>query len=245
MLRSLKDINHLFVKLMMAMLLFIASMFCLGLGHHIRYTSGRQIYMFLNWNLFLAWLPILFAFLLEWIMVAKIEKELRIILLTATSILWLLFYPNAAYLLTDLLHPFAKYHLDNTYRFWMDIAFWYHLLLFFSVAIVGLFIGIFSLFLVQELVRRVYGYGRSWIFAMLVLGLSSFGIYLGRFIRWNSWDAIMHPKSILKQVLTMFTDIEELRRMVPFTGILFLILMISYSFIYGFSLLGRIQSPRN
>lgn len=235
MLNRLNEVN-IKNKLSMLLLLFAASVLCLMLGSYLRAYTNRDIYMFLYWNMFLAWMPAGLALLLDWIYVyIQGNRVLRVILFIVAGMLWLLFYPNSAYLITDQLHPFAKFQMEHGARFWHEIEFWYHVLLFFSAAVIGLLLGVYSLFSVQELVRKSFGRARSWIFAVVTLALTSLGIYLGRFIRWNSWDAIRNPKQIVHQVLSMFTDTEELRRMIPFTGMIMMILLFSYLIIYGFT----------
>ncbi len=99
---------------------------------------------------------------------------------------WFFFFPNAPYLVTDLLHVFVRYSFDPTERFWIDVVFWQHLFTLFTIAILGVLLGSYSLFSVQSLVRISFGVITSWIFVIVVLILSSFGIYIGRFVRWNS-----------------------------------------------------------
>lgn len=232
---SLKEVN-IRSKLIMLILLFIASVLCLALGAYIRDYTGRRIYMFLGWNMFLAWMPAGFALCLDYVYVRlRDPRVLRIMCFGGIGVLWLLFYPNAAYLITDQLHPFARFQIESRVKFWFEIEFWYHLLLFTSVAVIGLLLGIYSLYSVHELVRKSLGRIKGWMFAVLVLLLSSFGIYLGRFIRWNSWDAIQNPRHLASNMLLMFTDMDELRRMIPFTGIIFMITLMSYLIIYGFT----------
>ncbi|USB32190.1 DUF1361 domain-containing protein [Paenibacillus sp. YPG26] len=235
MLGRLNEVN-ITNKLGMLLLLFAASVLCLMLGSYLRTHTGRDIYTFLYWNMFLAWIPAGLALLLDWIYVYIQRKSVtRIILFVVIGTQWLLFYPNSAYLITDQLHPFAKFQMENGVRSWHGIEFWYHILLFFSVAVIGVLLGIYSLFSVQELVRRSLGRTKSWIFAVVTLALTSFGIYLGRFIRWNSWDAINSPWQVMEQVVSMFADAEELGRMIPFTGMIMTILLFSYLIVYGFS----------
>lgn len=223
-------------KLGILLLLFAASVLCLMLGSYIRAYTNREIYRFLYWNMFLAWMPAGFALLLDWIYVyIQKNRVLRLLLFIAAGTLWLLFYPNSAYLITDQLHPFVMFQREYGEPFWQGIEFWYHMLLFFSAAVIGLLLGVYSLLSVQELVRRSFGRAQSWIFAVVILGLTSMGIYLGRFIRWNSWDVIGSPQQMVQQVLMMFTDTEELRRMIPFTGMIMIILLFSYFIIIGFS----------
>ena len=72
-----------------------------------------------------------------------------------------------------------------------------------AFGLTGLFLGYLSLYLVQELVRSWVGRWWSWAFALAMLGLSSFGIYLGRFLRWNSWDVMLAPIETLSDAARM------------------------------------------
>jgi len=151
------------------------------------YLSQTHHYMFLVWNLFLAWIPFAFA---VWVaMLDKIRPEARWLLLVPGT-LWLLFFPNAPYLVTDLAHLQPQ----------ENVPFWYDLIMINTFVWTGFFLGLVSLFLMQMLVRRLAGRVASWLFAVGVVGLSSFGIYLGRFLRWNSWDALFRPTSLLNNL---------------------------------------------
>ncbi|WP_068619551.1 DUF1361 domain-containing protein [Paenibacillus tuaregi] len=232
--KSLQEVN-IRQKLIILCVLFAATVFSLLLAAYLREYTGTSMYMFLYWNLFLAWLPAGFALALDWIYIRITSHTLRWVLLGLTGITWLLFYPNSAYLITDQLHPFARFQMQGGIRFWYGTEFWYHLLLFFSVAVTGLLLGVYSLFSVHRLVRKSLGRLVGWGFAVLVLLLSSFGIYIGRFNRWNSWDAVRNPGSMISDLVSMFSDVEEMRRLVPFTGIIFMMTALSYAAIYGFS----------
>lgn len=138
----------------------------------------RQLY--LVWNLFLAWMPLFFA--LTAVCLAHTRPQRRWWFFSAAAA-WLLFFPNAPYILTDLIHLGPKTHG----RYWADLV----LILLF--ALIGLVLGFLSLFLMQRLVARRYGWPVGWLFVSLVAGLSGFGIYAGRFLRWNSWDVVFSP----------------------------------------------------
>ena len=101
--------------------------------------------------------------------------------------LWLLFLPNAPYILTDILH------LSRT----SNAPAWYDLALLLSCSGTGLLIGYLSLIDVQEIVARRFTPVVGWIFALVSLVLSGFAIYLGRFLRWNSWDVLVTPTLVL------------------------------------------------
>ena len=75
----------------------------------------------------------------------------------------------------------------------MDVPYWYDLILVVTFAWTGVFLGVVSLFLMQEIVRKALGTFASWVFVFGVLGLGSFGVYVGKFLRWNSWDVFLSP----------------------------------------------------
>ena len=168
--------------------LIFASLVCLGLlVLRVAYSHSLH-YVWLLWNLSLAWLPAasaLIAYNLH-----KHHSKLSWFLVSACAVAWFFFLPNAPYLVTDMIHLRAQ----------PDAPFWYDLLLLLAFAWTGLFLGLVSLLLMQELVRRFAGAITSWLFAIGMLGLSSFGIYLGRFLRWNSWDVLFNPLRLLVDV---------------------------------------------
>lgn len=74
---------------------------------------------------------------------------------------------------------------------------WYDVALLAAFAWAGLFLAVFSLRAMQHLVRAYVGVVAGWLFVFGVVGLSGFGVYLGRFLRWNSWDLLFHPRAVL------------------------------------------------
>jgi uncharacterized membrane protein len=138
-------------------------------------------YGFLLWNLFLAWLPLIFALLAsEKYQATPSGRNWRFLSLAGA---WLLFFPNAPYIFTDLIH--LKTHYFR--QFWIDLV------LILLCALTGLVLGFVSLYLMQSVVTRILGRAASWLFIAAVAGLGSFGIYLGRFLRFNSWDVFTNP----------------------------------------------------
>src|SRR3954471_11258766 len=137
-------------------------------------------YAFLIWNLFLAWLPLIFAVLAYEKYQRGCGRNWRFLALTAA---WLLFLPNAPYIFTDLIHLTTYFYS----HFWVDMV------LILSCALTGLILGFVSLYLMQSIVTRMAGQLASWAFIAAAAGLSSFGIYLGRFLRFNSWDILFKP----------------------------------------------------
>lgn len=212
--------------------LLAGTLLCLMGTRYIRIETGRYLYTFLGWNLFLAWLPVLFSFLLD---VAADQKRWRrswkILFMSGTGILWLLFYPNAAYLITDLIHPVAQYRKPLDISMKNDMLFWVHILSFFLAAVIGVLLSYFSLYTVHTLVKKAYGKFTGWVFAICIILLSNFGIYVGRFIRWNSWDMITHPLRLVREMVEMLTSAEELRYIIWFCSMICSCTLLGYVFL--------------
>ena len=174
--------------------LVFASLICLGLfGLRVAHSHSFA-YRYLIWNLFLAWLPILSA--LAAFNLQRRHPWVDWVLVPACALFWLVFFPNAPYLITDIMHLQRQ----------SAAPFWYDLILFVAFAWTGFFLGLISLFLMQEIVRKAAGNRSSWLFALGVLALSSFGIYLGRFMRWNSWDLFLNPGKLFADVSEQVQD---------------------------------------
>ncbi|MFM2083118.1 MAG: hypothetical protein RL380_1809 [Verrucomicrobiota bacterium] len=138
---------------------------------------------YLIWNLFLAWLPLLFAVLACGHF--RLGDRLGWRFWSASGA-WLLFFPNAPYIFTDLVH-LHTWHREHYWPAWSVIL---------MCAVTGLAVGFVSLYLMQSLVTRRFGPVRGWLFVAAVAGMSGVGIYLGRFLRVNSWDVVAHPVEV-------------------------------------------------
>ena len=157
------------------------------------YLSGSGGYIFLIWNLFLAWLPYLSSL---WALSLHKRYPRQWAVLLLPGLLWLAFFPNAPYLITDFWHLASR----------PPIPVWYDIGLLSAFAWAGLFLAVFSLRIMQTLVRDFTGPAASWLFVAGVAGLSGLGVYLGRFLRWNSWDLLINPQAVLADVLTRLID---------------------------------------
>lgn len=232
-------------KLILLGALLVATLFCVWLGMHLRVYTGRELYRFLNWDIFLAWVPVVLALILDGMLRVYRQRRMRWhgkLLVGFVGLCWLLFYPNSAYLVTDLIHPFVHYRPNG--RFVKDLEFWYHLYLFFSAGLLGLGLGTYALSSVQQHIAEAYGQLRGWIFAAIILVLSSIGIYIGRFIRWNSWDAFTDPHKITNDVMMIITDPSELHFMIVFTGMILVISVLGYILMRGGMYMIRRTSQR-
>ncbi|MGC9397183.1 MAG: DUF1361 domain-containing protein [Anaerolineae bacterium] len=165
----------------------VSSALCAGL-YVTRVVIGRtwDFYSML-WNLFLAWIPYLSS---VWAMHLHEKHPRRWWTLLIPFAITLAFFPNAPYIVTDFLHLGGR----PTIPLWFDIG------MLAAFAWTGIILGIYALKLLQEIVRTWVGRWLSWGVVLVVLGLSGMGVYLGRFLRWNSWDLILQPRAILYDI---------------------------------------------
>ncbi len=152
--------------------------------------SHTSHYEFLVWNLFLAWVPVALAALAY--RVSFRRGALGRLTLVLTAVVWLAFFPNAPYILTDFAH-LVDIH-DH-------VPLWYDVILIAWYAWTGLLLGILSLRLMQDIVQRGMGSVAGWSLVAAATVLGSIGIYIGRFLRWNSWQAFQAPGSLLHRAL--------------------------------------------
>ncbi len=177
-----------------------------------RNLLGAGGYHFLLWNLFLAWLPYLAALVLAW---PARRGKLWFVAAAPVATLWLLFLPNAPYIATDLIHlP------DMGFVWWYDIA----TLLAFVWA--GCLLGAASLDLVRGVVQRLFGPLASWIVLIGAAGLSGVGVYMGRFLRWNSWDALLRPRSLARETLAILSEPANYPRLIGVSLIIMLMMLL-------------------
>jgi uncharacterized membrane protein len=156
--------------------LLAASAWCVALLEVRRHAFGSGE-RWLVWNLTLAWVPFVLAVAL-WLVHRRRHTTAELLALGAA---WLVFLPNAPYMLTDFIHLGTRHRLFDS----IVLA---------SFAFTALALGFASLVLVQTVVSRVFGALAGWSLAVSALFLSSVGIYLGRVERLNSWDVLQRPQ---------------------------------------------------
>jgi uncharacterized membrane protein len=168
------------------------------LAARMYFTHGRT-YSFLVWNLFLAWVPYWCSqavlWLSEWPEQVDWPRGIKL-KIAALTIGWAIFFPNAPYIVTDFKH----------YLYTPQLTWWYDAGLILSFALAGCFLGVVSLRIMQALVARRCGPTIGWAFAMAMIGLSGLGIYIGRFLRLNSWDLLLRPHHVLRPIADGLSD---------------------------------------
>lgn len=162
----------------------LAVMLCLGLLAGRFQLAGDQLFAFMSWNLLLAVIPFVLS-----VMMLGVDRlrRLRWVLMPPLLIVWLLFLPNAPYLLTDLIHLKPR----------SPVPFWYDNAMLGMFGFTGMLLGVRSLAHVHRIVERWLGRILGWVFAAQIALLCGLGIYLGRFLRWNSWDLAQEPGMML------------------------------------------------
>lgn len=151
------------------------------------HRTGTRDFGFLAWNLILAWVPYGAAVIASALHRHAPDRRGRLLVPAAV---WLVFLPNAPYVLTDLVHLRSS-----------NFVWWYDVVLVASFAWVGCMLAVASLRIIQAVVDDVAGPVAGWLVILVAAGLSAVGIYLGRILRWNSWDLLVHPRGVLGDVL--------------------------------------------
>lgn len=151
------------------------------------YRGAYGTFFFLIWNLFLAWIPYWFALTLDFYTRISMRPSGRALIVLLA--LWLLFFPNAPYIVTDLLHLHDRHVVPH----------WYDVMMFVSFAWTGLLLGYSSLFEVQRFLESRFKAWFTWTIMIGAIWLGGFGVFMGRFQRWNSWDIATHPFRLIRQ----------------------------------------------
>jgi uncharacterized membrane protein len=144
--------------------------------------TGETTYAFLTWNLFLAIIPVFIGELL-----VSLSRRNNVPGALAAFFTWLVFFPNAPYLVTDFVHLRLKTGAPVIYDIGLLAAF----------AFAGGICAFVSLARVEGVVRERYGTRLAWATVLGCAALSGVGIYLGRFERWNTWDLVTSPFAIV------------------------------------------------
>ena len=208
--------------------LAILSLFVVAMiAFRILYTQTSE-HSAIAWNLLLAWIP----FALALIVYERARAGISNLSLVAVTMLWLLFLPNAPYIVTDLKHVGRG----------GGVPVLYDVLLLSAAAWTGLLLGLTSLFLMHAVARRLVGAVNAWALVVGVLALSSFGIYLGRVQRWNSWDVFVRPGSLLGEIASGLLHPLSHPRPIAVTVLFTSFLLASYLVFYSFARMSSVVS---
>lgn len=176
--------------------------------------SGNVSFIFLVWNIFLAGIPLLLSIVMKFLHETKKLNSLVFLLLFTG---WLVFFPNAPYIITDLFHLHKR-----------TVPLWFDLILILSFGWNGLLLGYFSMMNIQEVVAQRLNKYAGWLMVVVTFFLSGFGIFLGRYLRFNSWDIISNPIPLFQDVSTRLLHPFEYSNTYGVTVIFATFFLISY-----------------
>ncbi len=180
----------------------LSLLLCFVLGLTRVVITGNSDYLFMPWNIILALIPLILAGKFSAYKGAK---------LWLLAFVWLLFLPNSFYVVTDIIHlnspqvllenirgPFVSY--DNVGH----LTIVYDALYLFVCATVSFVYGLESIRLFKNKFASIIKKSTMKIMLSLTFFLSGIAIYLGRYVRLNSWDIVMRPWQIVIDILDLF-----------------------------------------
>lgn len=183
--------------------ILIFALFCIILNIYSIFALKNLFYGYLTWNLFLAYIPYFFANQF----VASVDKKQPAWIQILLFFLWLAFFPNTIYMVTDFIHLYEQRTLPVLF----DVA------EIFSYAWTAVFLAFLSLHKVEQAITKKFNANKSLVVIIFTIFLSSIGVYIGRFLRWNSWDLIVRPWSV---VIDFFQTIAQTGGFLNFIGMI-------------------------
>jgi uncharacterized membrane protein len=177
----------------------------------IRFVGTENLgFIFMIWNLFLAWVPLLF---IKWVWEKEKVRPSPLFMLGIYLIVWLLFFPNAPYLITDIKHL----------RGVSEQMIWYDSLMLFLFAFSGFLTGLYSIRIVFRILNHRWDNITAWFSIGGFMILSGFGVYLGRYGRWNSWDVVTQPDALFRGIIASLQDPLAIKHTFAFSFVLMLL----------------------
>jgi uncharacterized membrane protein len=207
----------------------LASALAVVLELYRQHHYGDASFRFLLWNLMLAWIPLVIALAVY----DSYRRGVRLALLAPAIAVWLLFLPNAPYIVTDFIHLSAAGRTPL----------WFDAVVISAFAWTGLLLGLASLYLLHAVARHRFGSAVGWAGVLTVLALTSAGVYLGRFLQWNSWDLLVRPGQRLAEIAPGLNQAAVLAHASAVTILLTALLATTYLVFYALLGMRLISAP--
>lgn len=175
----------------------------------VRYgLTGRFSQSYLIWNLVLAAAPVLIARYGTMLASRQSSAKRSRILAVGFFLVWLAFYPNAPYVFTDFIHVVRRANLGAVALPWLSQAdlLWYDIVMHAAFAFVCHYIGLVSMYIMHGAMRTMFGKVAGWSMMVPAILLSGFGIHIGRFSRFDSWDLVMQPVQTVRVISQSLAD---------------------------------------
>ncbi|PAB60424.1 DUF1361 domain-containing protein [Anaeromicrobium sediminis] len=219
-----RTIIHKHTKILIGIIFLLSVLGSALVISRVVYSSSIT-YVYLIWNLLLAWISLIVSLLLAFIYEKRRKGDGNILGFLLGGV-WLVFYPNAPYMITDLVH-ISKINFYKSGGVNTNLNIWFDFLLNLIFISVGFLVGFISLYIVHRLVERRLGKFTGWIYVLGVQFISSYGIYLGRFPRLNSWHIVTDPLSVVRSIIQTL-NMET----VMFTSMFSIFLILTYIVLY-------------
>ncbi|MBN2546497.1 MAG: DUF1361 domain-containing protein [Spirochaetes bacterium] len=198
--------------------------------------TGSIQYSFLIRNLVLAWIPYFIALFIKYFLfLIKVESQLKIFV-SIFSLVWLIFFPNSSYIVTDFIYilKFPFFIPDKSF-FTSNTLIWFDIILSSSFAFIGHIIGLISLLMMHTVFDKFMKKLTGWFIIVISVFLSGYGIFLGRFIRLNSWDIFHKTSFVLIQILSNLISLKA----ILFSSAVGFFIFLTYIIIYYIYFLRR------
>ena len=176
---------------------------------------GKYSFVYIPWNIFLAFVPFFISSLLLFFYKGYMIKK---IILIIGILLWMLFIPNAFYIVTDFIHIGVV----------RGVPVLYDIFLLFSSASIGLVLGFNSLFHIEQIIKIKYSSKVASILMGVIVLMISFGVYLGRFLRFDSWDVFINHTALIKNIWSIFSQSTTHTEVYLYTILFFFFLTLFY-----------------
>ena len=198
----------------LVMLLLLTTIIASGLVITRVYITHHLTFLFLLWNLFLAWIPF---FISRYMMYSDTSKR-KWYRNLGLFLVWLIFFPNAPYILTDLVHLQHR----------SDMPFWYDMMILLFFCFNSLFLAFASMIHMKRVIDKFFRQTLSHIIILLIFIMTSLGVYIGRFQRYNSWDILTDPVNLVRDVCALILNAGNDLRFLYMFVFLSLFLIINY-----------------
>lgn len=226
--QTLHPLNLIIVSVLLLPMLGSACLFSVvtvGLLFARARIFKQRVYKPMLFNLFLAWIPLVCVGIALLAFLASVLRGEGLFWVTIVLLgIWFVFFPNSTYLVTEF------HHLRDEKA---DIPYWFDTIMILSLALCGLLLGSFSLLLVHELLLIYLPGPLTWVIFVAYLFLSNVGIYIGRFLRFNSWDVVTNPLKLLTRLGKQLQERQTRRQLVLFASLFTLFLLTFYLFLYS------------
>lgn len=217
---------YISARVKLGLALGVSSLASVGLYLLGAWSNRDYAFNYLPWNLVLAWTSLVLTLWLERTIHRNLWSSWYALIVTG---LWLLLLPNTFYMISDFVHIQEVGRVDLLYDVVMFASFIFN----------GLFLGLVSLYLVHwELAKRVSARMSATFIGIIIL-LCSFAIYIGRELRWNTWDILTNPSSVLFDVSDRVLNPREHPQAFSTTFSFFVLLTSTYSVLWFMAKVAR------